>query len=261
MPDGQDAAPAWKTLLALFTLASFIETLFWGQVIGFTPLYLAQLGVAPHAIATWTGTIAALSMALGLPFLPLWGALADRYARKPVIVRSFAAYLIAGIVTFLAPNVWIFTLGRAVMGFSFGNSGLMMTTLSEHAPPRRVGIAFAIMNSAAPIGVFVGPLVGGMILTGPRANHDERMTRRNHSGCGNGRREMTPPPFFLRASPPRPAPPNTTNDGKRLLLPPPDWDSRLVSTGIEAPFTRYALGVAVSLGTGVPLFDLRIVAI
>ena len=169
MPDGQDAAPAWKTLLALFTLASFIETLFWGQVIGFTPLYLTQLGVAPQAIATWTGTIAALSMALGLPFLPLWGALADRYARKPVIVRSFAAYLIAGIVTFLAPNVWIFTLGRAVMGFSFGNSGLMMTTLSERVPRQRLAFAFSVMNASGPIGAFIGPIVGGAIVDAPGA--------------------------------------------------------------------------------------------
>ena len=98
-------------------------------------------------------------MALGLPFLPLWGALADRYARKPVIVRSFAAYLIAGVVTFLAPNVWIFTLGRAVMGFSFGNSGLMMTTLSERVPRQRLAFAFSVMNASGPIGAFIGPIV------------------------------------------------------------------------------------------------------
>ena len=167
MTDGHEAAPAWKTLLGLFTVASFIETMFWGQVIGFTPLYLAQLGVAPADVATWTGAIAALSMALGLPFLPLWGALADRYARKPVIVRSFAAYLIAGIVTFLAPNVWIFTLGRAVMGFSFGNSGLMMTTLSERVPRGRLAFAFSIMNASGPIGAFIGPIVGGAIVDAP----------------------------------------------------------------------------------------------
>jgi DHA1 family multidrug resistance protein-like MFS transporter len=138
--------------------------MFWGQIVGFTPLYLTQLGVPPDDIARWTGSIAAVSMALGLPFLPLWGALADRYARKPVIVRSFAAYLIAGIVAFLAPNVWMFTLGRAVMGFSFGNSGLMMTTLSERAPRERLAFAFSVMNASGPIGAFIGPIVGGAIV-------------------------------------------------------------------------------------------------
>jgi len=151
-------------LLALFTVASFIETMFWGQVIGFTPLYLAQLGVASDDIAWWTGSAAVVSMALGLPFLPIWGALADRYARQPVIVRSFAAYLIAGVLTFLAQNVWIFILGRAVMGFSFGNSGLMMTTLSERVPRQHLALAFSIMNAGGPIGAFIGPIVGGSIV-------------------------------------------------------------------------------------------------
>jgi len=159
-----DPSPPWKGLLALFTVASFIETMFWGQVIGFTPLYLAQLGVAPNDIAWWTGSAAVVSMALGLPFLPIWGALADRYARQPVIVRSFAAYLIAGVLTFLAQNVWIFILGRAVMGFSFGNSGLMMTTLSERVPRQHLALAFSIMNAGGPIGAFIGPIVGGSIV-------------------------------------------------------------------------------------------------
>jgi hypothetical protein len=33
MSEGHEATSPWKTLLALFTIASFIETLFWGQVI------------------------------------------------------------------------------------------------------------------------------------------------------------------------------------------------------------------------------------
>ena len=68
----------WIWLLALFTLASFIETIFWGQMSSFTPLYLPHLGVPAGQVAAWTGIIAAVASALGLPFLPFWGALADR---------------------------------------------------------------------------------------------------------------------------------------------------------------------------------------
>jgi len=50
------------------------------------------------------------------------------------------------------------------MSFSLGNSGLMMTTLSERAPERRQGLSFSIMNSAAPVGSFVGPMIGGPIV-------------------------------------------------------------------------------------------------
>lgn len=130
----------------------------------FTPLYLPHLGVPLDQVAAWTGIIVAVSSAIGLPFLPFWGALADRYSRQPIIVRSFVMHLIAGVVGLLASNVWVFLLARSVMSFSLGNSGLMMTTLSERAPGRRVGLAFSIMNSASSVGAFVGPLFGGPVV-------------------------------------------------------------------------------------------------
>ncbi len=157
-------APSWPRLLVLFTVAGFIETVFWGQIGAFTPLYLPRLGVPPAEVAVWTGLSVALSGAVGIPFLPLWGALADRYARQPIIIRSFVAHLVAGIVMLTAGNLWVFILGRAAMSFALGNSGLMMTTLSERTPQERLGLAFSIMNSAPPIGAFVGPLFGGPIV-------------------------------------------------------------------------------------------------
>jgi len=155
---------AWRGLLALFTLGSLVETIFYGQISAFTPLYLPGLGVPLQDIARWTGIIASVSGLVGLPFLPLWGALADRYARKPVIIRSFAVHLLSGVVALLAGNVWVFLIGRSISSFALGNSGLMLTTLAERVPARKQGLAFAIMNSAAPIGVFLGPLLGGPVV-------------------------------------------------------------------------------------------------
>lgn len=155
---------AWPTVLGLFTGAAFIEAIFWGQVLAFTPLYLPHLGVPLHDVPTWTGISVALSSAIGIPFLPLWGALADRYARRPVIIRSFVAHALAAIVMLSAANIWVFIFGRAIMSFSFGNSGLMMTTLSERVPRTRVGFAYSLMNSAAPVGAFAGPLFGGRVV-------------------------------------------------------------------------------------------------
>src|SRR5258706_13529439 len=100
----------WVWLLALFTLAGFIEAFFWGQMSAFTPLYLPHLGVPPGQVAAWTGIIAAVAGAAGIPFLPFWGALADRYSRQPIIVRSFVVHVVAGLLAVLAGNVWVFLL-------------------------------------------------------------------------------------------------------------------------------------------------------
>ncbi|HSF81404.1 MAG TPA: MFS transporter [Anaerolineales bacterium] len=162
--DPTKARKAWLGLLSLFTVGSLVETIFYGQISAFTPMHLPNLGVPFTDIPRWTGIIASVSGLIGLPFLPLWGALADRYARKPVIIRTFAVHLLAVIVALLAGNVWVFLIGRSISSFGLGNSGLMMATLAERVPIRRQGLAFAIMNSAAPIGVFIGPLIGGPIV-------------------------------------------------------------------------------------------------
>jgi DHA1 family multidrug resistance protein-like MFS transporter len=155
---------SWIRLLALFTAAGFVETVFFGQLNAFTPLYLPRLGIAPLRVPTWTGALAAVSMAVGIPFLPFWGALADRYARQPIIVRSFVAHLGAAVGMLLAGNIWVFVIGRSLTSMALGCSGLMMTTLSEHAPQHRLGLAFSIMNAAPPVGAFVGPLLSGPLV-------------------------------------------------------------------------------------------------
>lgn len=154
----------WIKLLTLMTVASLAETIFYSQMLAFTPLYLPQLGVAdPDRIVLLVGIITAVSNGVGIPFLPLWGALADRYARKPIILRSYIILLVAAALAFLTRSLWVFILARSITGFALGNSGLMMTTLSERVPSHRIGLAFSVMNSAAPIGAFLGPLSGGWL--------------------------------------------------------------------------------------------------
>src|SRR5438045_982506 len=92
------ARDSWLWLTALFAFATAGEAMFFGHMQAFTPLYLPHLGVAAIDVPTLTGLSVAFSSFLGLPFLPFWGALADRYARHPVIVRSFAIHLLAAVI-------------------------------------------------------------------------------------------------------------------------------------------------------------------
>jgi hypothetical protein len=62
---------SWIWLLGLFSFGSIIESLFFGQLRAFTPLYLPSLGILQSDVAKWTGIIAAITGLIGLPFLPL----------------------------------------------------------------------------------------------------------------------------------------------------------------------------------------------
>lgn len=151
-------------MLALFAFATFVEVIAYGQLAAFTPLHLPRLGVASADVAVWVGVITAGASAFGLLFLPFWGALADRYGRKPLIIRSFAATGAGLAVAAVAQNVWQFTFARGLTALNLGNSGLMMTTLAESAPASRIGFAFGVVNGAGPLGAFAGPLIGGPLV-------------------------------------------------------------------------------------------------
>src|SRR2546429_6964222 len=154
----------WVRMTVLFAIAGFFEVTAYGQLTASRPSSLPRLGIELAAVAFGVGAITSFSNVAGLPFLPFWGALADRYGRKPLIIRSFVAAFVALSLTALAPNVWIFALARAIPSLGLGKTGLILATIAERAPAGRVAFAFGIVNGANPMGAFIGPLVGGPIV-------------------------------------------------------------------------------------------------
>lgn len=155
----------WMKLTGLFALASFVEIILFSNLAAFTPVYLQHLGFDDASNKFWTGILASVGMLLGFWFVPLWGVLADRYGRKPLIVRSFAVEAAACVVMALAPNIWIFTFGRMLTGLALGNTGLMYASISERAPRKRVGLAISLIAGAQPLGGVFGSLIAGYIVT------------------------------------------------------------------------------------------------
>lgn len=161
----QATSQNWVVLTILFTLASIAEIVLFSNLTAFTPIYLQYLGFAQDGIKFWTGILASVGVLLGFWFVPFWGVLADRYGRKALIVRSSVVEVIAVIIMALAPNIWIFMLGRMITGLALGNTGLMFAAVSERAPRPRVAFAISIITSTQPLGGVIGSLLGGFIVS------------------------------------------------------------------------------------------------
>jgi len=154
----------WQRTALLLALASFVETLGFGHLGSFTPLYLQQLGVAPDALPTWTGVLSAASFVLGFPLAPLWGVWADRYSRKLIIIRSTLG---EGVIFFLfsiAGEPWHLLAARMLVGFILGNTGVMYAMLADLTPRRQVAFAIGCISAGGTLGMSVGPFVGGWAL-------------------------------------------------------------------------------------------------
>lgn|SRR5574341_1526685 len=156
---------SWTLLVFLFALANFLEVAVVAHFVLFTPAFLDAIGFTQAEIYVWTGPIASAGFLSGIWFVPFWGVLADRYGRKPLILRSYYVETIALAIAALSHNVWLYLFARSLTGLALGNTGLMFAALTETAPRDRVAFSLSLVNGSAPLGALVGGLLGGFIVS------------------------------------------------------------------------------------------------
>ncbi len=155
---------SWRLTMLLFALTGVVESLAFGHLGAFTPLYLKQLHVADTSIPTWTGLLGALGFVLGLPLLPFWAVWADRYGRKLIIARSAYVEAVLFVLAAFSVNVWMLALARFLTGFVLGNTGIMLAAQAETTPRERLGTAVAIIGAGPVLGQALGPAFGGQFI-------------------------------------------------------------------------------------------------
>ena len=139
----------------------------------FIPLYVRYLGVTDLSeAAVWSGVIVGIGP-LGAALLgPLWGALADRFGRKAMVLRSLVAMSILHFVLAAAPDVnWLFWT-RLAVGLFAGFGAMSMALAVSLGPREQVGPAIGLIQAAQFLPLAIGPPIGGLISDafGLRAN-------------------------------------------------------------------------------------------
>jgi MFS family permease len=156
----------WRILLAVFWVTSMVEGMGVSQIFALLPTYLRQMGVADADRLAFIGIFSALVFVVGIPLVPLWGAWADKYSRKAVIIRSalVEAVVFAGIA--LAREPWQVALAMLLIGFQLGNTGIMLAAIRDVTPTARIGTAIALFGASGPVGFAFGPALAGILIDG-----------------------------------------------------------------------------------------------
>lgn len=111
------------------------------------------LGVSAMAYAL-TSTIAA----------PFMGILADRVGRRPIILLSLAANVLAFNGYLFAASAWQLIVLRGLAGvFTAGLLPAMTSMVGDIAPENRRAQWIGIVNGGASAGWILGPLLGGLL--------------------------------------------------------------------------------------------------
>jgi DHA1 family multidrug resistance protein-like MFS transporter len=159
---GQD----WRALLAVFWVTSMVEGLGVSQIFALLPTYLRGMGVVESDRLAFVGLFSALIFVVGAPLVPLWGAWADKYSRKVVIVRSALVEAVVFACVALSREPWQLAASMLLIGFQLGNTGVMLAGIRDVTPRARLGTTIALFGASGPIGFAVGPVLAGILHDG-----------------------------------------------------------------------------------------------
>ncbi|KRN21249.1 major facilitator superfamily protein [Secundilactobacillus similis DSM 23365 = JCM 2765] len=130
----------------------------------FLPLFISEMGHFPK----WELTLFA-GAAFSVTFLsqaivsPLWGRLADRTGRKPMLMRAAIGMTITATLTGASPNVWILILLRLIQGAFSGYINNAYALMASEVPVNKSGRTMGTLTTGNVSGQLIGPIIGGYI--------------------------------------------------------------------------------------------------
>ena len=154
---------SWKDNLRIAWLGSFLTGACISLVVPFMPIFVEQLGVEPSQVTFYSGLAISVSAISAACVSPLWGILADRYGRKPMMIRAGLAMTITMGGLAFVPNVyWLLAL-RSLNGVFTGFVPNATALIASQVPKDKSGYALGTLSSGVVAGTLTGPFVGGMI--------------------------------------------------------------------------------------------------
>lgn len=150
----------WKRNLWVLWIGCFFTAASFSMVIPFLPLFLLQIGVHEHT-EMWSGLLFSAAFFAGAIAAPFWGRVADKYGRKPMIIRAgFVLFVIYTLMAFVTNPYQILVL-RILQGLLSGFIPGAIALIGTNTPNEKLGYALSLISTATASGSILGPLLGG----------------------------------------------------------------------------------------------------
>ncbi|HFR3670438.1 TPA: multidrug efflux MFS transporter [Streptococcus suis] len=158
-----DGSSYWKQNLKVAWLGNFLTGTSFTLVMPFISVFVEELGVGPGQVEYYAGLAVSVNALAAALMAPIWGSLADRYGRKPMMVRAaFAMIFTMGGMAFV-PNVfWLLAL-RVLNGVFTGYIPNATALVASQVPKDKTGYALGTLSTGAVAGNLIGPTLGGIL--------------------------------------------------------------------------------------------------
>ncbi len=152
----------WRKNLYVLWVGTFIAGMSFSLVSPFLPLLLKQVGVV-EGLEIWSGIAFSASFVISSIMSPIWGALADKYGRKIMIIRSGIGIACSYFGLAFAVSAWQVVALRMLNGFLSGFIPSAIALVATNTPDDRLGSSLGLIQTGSAFGNIMGPLFGGVV--------------------------------------------------------------------------------------------------
>lgn len=154
----------WKRNLIVCWFGMFVTSVGMSQIAPVLPLYIKQLGVRDIAlIEQFSGIAFGVTFIVSAVFSPIWGQAADRFGRKPMLLRASLGMSVVIFFMGFAQNVYQLIGLRLLLGVITGYSTACTTLIATQTDKEHAGWALGTLSTASIAGSLLGPMIGGYI--------------------------------------------------------------------------------------------------
>ncbi|MHC3657459.1 multidrug efflux MFS transporter [Streptococcus suis] len=158
-----DGSSYWKQNLKVAWLGNFLTGTSFTLVMPFISVFVEELGVGPGQVEYYAGLAVSVNALAAALMAPIWGSLADRYGRKPMMVRAaFAMIFTMGGMAFVPKVFWLLAL-RVLNGVFTGYIPNATALIASQVPKDKTGYALGTLSTGAVAGNLIGPTLGGIL--------------------------------------------------------------------------------------------------
>lgn len=148
-------------LLPLFFIV-VVDLLGFGIIIPLFPFMGLRHGLSPAEITLTLGAYSACQLIAA----PFWGALSDRYGRRPILMTSMLGASTSYFMLAFGDSMAWLVASRVVGGFMAGNISAALAYAADVTTPENRAKGLGMIGAAVGLGFMMGPALGGLLAGG-----------------------------------------------------------------------------------------------
>lgn len=154
--------PLFPSMLEYYHATSAEGSLF-AQFHGTLVWLSAMSGADPEwgVLVLFGGLLGSVYSLLQFVFAPLFGALSDRYGRRPLLLFAITGMLFSYVLWFFAARFEVLLLARLLGGVMSANISIVSALVSDVTAREQRARGMAVLGIAFGLGFVLGPAIGG----------------------------------------------------------------------------------------------------